>query len=73
MPVFSGAHVLHRGGLVTDGERLALQICFYKSEPVPPPTPPGAAPRAKFKMPRIGWGIRGKIKHAVRQWTGLKR
>jgi hypothetical protein len=68
MPVFSGAHVLHRGGLVTDGERLALQICFYKSEPVLPPP----APRAKFKMPRIGWGIRGKIKDAVRQWTGVK-
>jgi hypothetical protein len=29
MPVFTGSHVLHRGGLVSNGERWALQIFFY--------------------------------------------
>ena len=29
MPVFAGSHILHRGGLVTSGERLALQIVFW--------------------------------------------
>src|SRR5262249_33863596 len=29
MPVFIGSHVLHRGGLVSNGERWALQIFFY--------------------------------------------
>lgn len=32
MPVFTGSHVLHRGGLVTSGERIALQIVYYKME-----------------------------------------
>ena len=28
MPLFAGSHVLHRGGLVRSGERIALQIIF---------------------------------------------
>jgi hypothetical protein len=32
MPVFVGGHTLHRGGLVTTGERIALQIVFYPTE-----------------------------------------
>ena len=42
--LFTGGHLMHRGGLVQEGERIVLQICFwpkeekyYKSVPTPPP------------------------------------
>lgn len=40
MPVFTGGHVLHRGGLVARGERIALQVVF-------PPDSAAAAAAAK--------------------------
>ena len=42
--LFTGGHVMHRGGLVREGERIVLQICFwpkeekyYKAAPTPAP------------------------------------
>lgn len=43
MPVFTGGHVLHRGGLVTRGERIALQVVF-------PPDGAAAAAKAPVKQ-----------------------
>jgi hypothetical protein len=39
MPIFAGSHVLHRGGLVAEGERWALQIVFPPAVPeIPAPS-----------------------------------
>ena len=47
--VFAGSHVLHRGGLVTKGERLALQIIFW---------PGNWRPQRRSLMSRVGRAAR---------------
>jgi hypothetical protein len=51
MPIFAGSHVFHRGGLVTEGERWALQIVFPPSAPESPP--PSIARRIARRLRRI--------------------
>lgn len=70
MPLFLGSHVLHRGGLVTEGERLALQIVFppgAKPERAVPPSPP--PPLASPKPP----GILRRVVRRLRQFAPAKR
>jgi hypothetical protein len=71
MPLFAGSHVLHRGGVVKSGERIALQIVFQITpEPVPELAPEfpikvGRAPfvaRAAGRLRRIGSRLGGALK-----------
>jgi hypothetical protein len=48
MPVFAGSHVLHRGGLVKSGERIALQIVFE----IVPEAAPNLAPESPVELRR---------------------
>jgi hypothetical protein len=50
--VFAGSHTLHRGGLVNEGERIALQIVFPKGGPAKMQTAPG-------KLQPLDWIKRG--------------
>jgi hypothetical protein len=64
MPLFLGSHVLHRGGLVTQGERLALQIVFP-----PGPRPTRTAPLSKPRPP----GVLRRVVRRLRQLAPSKR
>jgi hypothetical protein len=62
MALFSGSHVLHRGGLVKNGERIALQIVFELLQPPAAMTvePPSVAELSRFHLLRAaGRKLRG--------------
>ncbi len=48
--IFTGGHLLHRGGLVKSGERHALQVCFYPKEEVHYKKAPTPSPRRGRKF-----------------------
>ena len=49
--VFDGAHLLHRGGLITKGERVVMQVVFYPKTAIPLST------QVKWKAKQIIRGI----------------
>jgi hypothetical protein len=71
MPLFAGSHVLHRGGVVRSGERVALQIVFETAaESVPEPVPESRVQvtqasfmaKATGRLRRIGFRLGDALK-----------